>query len=233
MPAAAKARILIIDDEPAIRRFLEISLRAQDFAVIEAANGEEGLAAAAALQPDLIILDLGLPDRDGGDVLRELRTTSTVPVIALSVRDREVEKVRLLDLGANDYVTKPFGVQELMARVRALLRARGAGESGDVVYDDGVLRIDLARRVVTREGQPVALSRKEFALLAILLRHAGRVVTQAQLLREVWGTSHDEDTHYLRVLVGRLRQRLGDSAAEPRYLITEPGVGLRFRGVEG
>lgn len=223
------ARVLVVDDEPQIRRFLEISLRAQGYAVVEAGTGQGGLEALATQGADLVILDLGLPDLDGHAVLRSLREWSQVPVIVLTVRAGEAEKVAALDAGANDYVTKPFGVQELMARVRALLRSHAlpAGDSPPV-YDDGHLRIDLARREVSVLGEAVVLSRKEYALLALLLRHAGRVVTQPQLLRELWGPTHQEDTHYLRILVAKLRQKLGDDAAAPRWIATEPGVGLRF-----
>ena len=227
-PDAAQAPppvVLVVDDEPQIRRFLDIGLRAQGYRTLLAEDGAQGLTMAAASKPDLVILDLGLPDRDGLHVLRELRDWSAVPVIVLTVRASEDQKVALLDAGANDYVTKPFGVQELMARIRALLRHRATGES-QPVFDDGRLRIDLVRREVQLGGAPVPLSRKEYALLAVLLRHAGRVVTQPQLLRELWGPSHEEDVHYLRILVGKLRHKLGDDAAAPRYIATEPGVGL-------
>lgn len=227
MTELAGTRILIVDDEPQIRRFLGIGLRAQGYDVVEAANGREGLERLATGGADLVVLDLGLPDLDGLEVLRELRAWSSVPVLVLSVRASEAEKVRLLDAGANDYMTKPFGVQELSARLRALLRLKPE-QGAESVFDDGRLRIDLGRRQVTLAGEPVVLSRKEWALLTLLLRHAGRVVTQPQLLRELWGPTHQEDTHYLRILVAKLRSKLGDDAAAPRYLQTEPGVGLRF-----
>lgn len=227
---AQPARILVIDDEPQIRRFLDISLRAQGHAVWQAGNGRDGLALLATQGADLVVLDLGLPDMDGHEVLRELRGWSAVPVLVLSVRADEAGKVAALDAGANDYVTKPFGTPELMARIRALLRdAAGATQASASVYDDGCLRVDMALREVTLDGRPLALTRKEYALLALLARHAGRVVTQPQLLREVWGPTHQEDTHYLRILVGKLRQKLGDDAASPRWIVTEPGVGLRLR----
>jgi two-component system KDP operon response regulator KdpE len=171
---------------------------------------------------------MGLPDRDGLDVLSDIRQWSRVPVIVLTVRSGESEKVAALDAGANDYVTKPFGVQELMARIRALLRSQVAVDEALPVFVDDHLRVDLSRREVSLDGEPVVLSRKEYALLALLVRHAGRVVTQPQLLREVWGPTHQEDTHYLRILVGKLRQKLGDDASAPRWIATEPGVGLRF-----
>lgn len=226
--ASSPARILVIDDEPQIRRFLEISLRAQGHAVVEAASGRAGLAELAAHGADLVVLDLGLPDIDGQQVLRELRQWTQVPVIVLSVRAAESEKVRALDAGANDYLTKPFGTEELMARVRAQLRGRSSDDAAPV-YDDGHLRVDLALRQVAVDGRVLALSRKEYALLAALVRHPGRVLTQPQLLREIWGPDHAGDTHYLRVLAAKLRQKLGEDAARPRYLETEPGVGLRFR----
>ena len=227
-PSTAPARVLVIDDEPQIRKFLEISLRAQGYAVDLADTGQGGLDALAVRGADLVVLDMGLPDRDGHAVLHELRQWSQVPVIVLTVRSGEAEKVAVLDAGANDYVTKPFGVQELMARIRALLRSHaGPGETAPV-FDDGHLRVDLSRREVSLAGEPVALSRKEYALLAFLVQHAGRVVTQPQLLRELWGPTHQHDTHYLRILVAKLRQKLGDDAAAPRWIATEPGVGLRF-----
>lgn len=224
----APARVLVVDDEPQIRKFLDISLRAQGYRVESAVDGETGLQALAAHGADIVILDLGLPDRDGHEVLRRLREWSQVPVIVLTVRADEREKVAALDAGANDYVTKPFGVQELMARIRALLRTRGSSGDELPVYQDGQLRIDLARREVMLNGEIVQLARKEYALLALLVQHAGRVVTQPQMLRELWGSRHEHDTHYLRVLVGKLRQKLGDDAASPRWIATEPGVGLRF-----
>lgn len=220
--------MLVIDDEPQIRRFLDISLRAQGYEVMLAASGRDGLAALVAQGADLVVLDIGLPDIDGHEVLRELRAWSQVPVIMLSVRAGESEKVMALDEGANDYVTKPFGTQELMARIRVLLRQQTGVQEENALFDDGHLRIDLARREVRLNGELLALGRKEYALLALLLKHAGRVVTQPQILREVWGATHQDDTHYVRILVGKLRQKLGDDAVAPRYIATEPGVGLRF-----
>ncbi|BCT92485.1 DNA-binding response regulator [Lysobacter helvus] len=222
------ARLLVIDDEPQIRKFLDIGLRAQGYQVLLAETGQGGLDLLATQGADLVILDLGLPDRDGHEVLRALREWSNVPVIVLTVRSDETGKVAALDAGANDYVTKPFGVQELMARVRALLRAHAAPADTPPVHDDGRLRVDLARREVTLDGNPIVLARKEYALLALLVQNAGRVVTQPQLLRELWGPTHDQDTHYLRILVAKLRQKLGDDAAAPKWIATEPGVGLRF-----
>ena len=231
----ASPHVLVVDDEPQIRRFLDIGYRAQGYRVSLAGNAAEALDVLAGGDVDLLVLDLGLPDRDGGDVLRELRGWSDLPVIVLTARFAEDEKVRLLDAGANDYVTKPFGVKELLARSRGLLRMQVAAGAAPVapVYDDGQLRVDLARREVFVDGALLDLSRKEYALLALLVTHAGRVVTQPQLLREIWGPTHERDTHYLRILVGKLRQKLGDDAARPRWIATEPGVGLRFLGREG
>lgn len=229
-PAAIPpARILVIDDEPQIRRFLEIALRAEGYQVAVAERGREGLERLALHGADLVVLDLGLPDLEGHEVLAELRTWSTVPVIVLSVRASEAEKVRALDAGAHDFVTKPFGIQELMARVRGLLRHRGSAREEPPVVSDGRLEIDLARRRVTLGGTAVHLTRKEFAVLAELVHHAGRVVTQQHLLRQHWGPGHVEDTHYLRIVIARLRQKLGDDPARPRWIATEPGVGYRFQ----
>jgi two-component system KDP operon response regulator KdpE len=224
---APRAHVLVVDDEPQIRRFLGISLRAQGYEAIEAADGRSALAALAAGGIDAIVLDLGLPDMDGRDVLRDLREWSRVPVLVLSARGREEEKVALLDAGANDYVTKPFGVQELMARLRVLLRLERDGEQA-AALEIQELSIDLPRRILHVRGESVTLTRREWSLLALLLRHRGRVLTQSQLLRELWGPTHVDDTHYLRILVAKLRAKLGDNAAEPRYIFTEPGVGLRF-----
>lgn len=223
--------VLVVDDEPQIRRFLDIGYRAQGYRVALAANASEALAVLAQGDVDLVVLDLGLPDRDGGDLLRELRSWSDVPVIVLTARYAEEQKVALLDAGANDYVTKPFGVKELLARSRGLLRIHAVAHTAPVppIYDDGRLRVDLARREVAIDGALLELSRKEYALLALLVTHAGRVVTQPQLLREIWGPTHERDTHYLRILVGKLRLKLGDDAANPRWILTEPGVGLRLR----
>jgi two-component system, OmpR family, KDP operon response regulator KdpE len=227
---SAAPRILVIDDEAQIRRFLDIGLRAEGYEVLLAANAADGLALAATQSPDLVILDIGLPDREGHDVLAELRQWSQVPVLMLSVRDAENEKVRALDHGANDYVTKPFGIQELMARLRALLRNRPGEPELPPRYDDGRLAVDMARREVHLDGVLLSLTRKEYAVLALLLRHSGRVVTQQQVLREVWGATHVQDTHYLRIVLGKLRQKLGDDPVTPRWLKTEPGVGYRFLG---
>lgn len=222
------ARILVIDDEPQIRRFLDISLRAVGYQAILASTGYEGLSLLEREGADLVILDIGLPDMDGHEVLRALRKRSHVPVMMLSVRAGEAEKVAALDAGANDYVTKPFGTQEFMARVRAMLRQRGGPAGSSPRFDDGYLQVDFRTREVTLAGEPLSLARKEFALLSMLIRHRDQVVTQPQILREVWGTAHQGDAHYVRVLVAKLRHKLKETPAEPRYILTEPGVGLRF-----
>ena len=221
--------ILVIDDEPQIRKFLRISLSSQGYKVIEAGTGEEGLSQAALSAPALVVLDLGLPDMDGQTVLRELRQWSAVPVLVLSVRAGESDKVEALDGGANDYVSKPFGIQEFLARVRVLLRqAAVVPGSSSAILTRGELSIDLASRQVSLAGQGVTLTRKEYALLALLAQHAGRVLTQQQLLKDIWGPSHAEDSHYLRIVVGHLRHKLGDDPTAPRYIVTEPGVGYRL-----
>ena len=222
------ATLLVIDDEPQIRKFLRISLASQGYKVIEAATGAEGLTQAALARPDLVVLDLGLPDLDGQQVLAELREWSSVPVLVLSVRASEAQKVQALDSGANDYVTKPFGIQEFLARVRGLLRQASRGEGGEAAVELGSLQIDLALRRVTLEGVPLALTRKEYAVLAQLARYPGRVITQQQLLKDIWGPSHVEDSHYLRIVVGHLRQKLGDDPTAPRFVFTEAGVGYRL-----
>lgn len=222
------ATLLVIDDEPQIRKFLRISLASQGYKVLEAGLGADGLAQAALHRPDLVVLDLGLPDMDGQQVLRELREWSQVPVLVLSVRASELQKVEALDNGANDYVTKPFGIQEFLARVRALLRQAPLADERPAQVCAGALLIDLAARQVLLDGQPVALTRKEYAVLAQLARHPGRVITQQQLLKDIWGPTHGHDSHYLRIVVGHIRQKLGDDPTAPRYLMTEAGVGYRL-----
>ncbi|WP_416224408.1 response regulator [Acinetobacter sp. ANC 4648] len=221
--------ILIIDDETQIRKFLDIALRAQGYKTILAETGQQGLETLALHGADLVILDLGLPDLDGQEVLKELRVWSQVPVIILSVRSSEEEKVALLDAGANDYVTKPFNVQELMARIRVMLRNIPT-QVESAIFDDGFLRINFAQRQVFIENQLLALTRKEFQLLMLLAQHSGQLITQPQILKELWGPTHQEDTHYLRILVAKLRSKLSDDAIHPKYIMTESGVGLRFIG---
>ncbi|MEX5342394.1 response regulator [Pseudomonas sp. I2] len=222
------ATLLVIDDEPQIRKFLRISLVSQGYKVIEAATGGEGLAQAALARPDLVVLDLGLPDMDGQQVLRELREWSAVPVMVLSVRASEVQKVDALDGGANDYVTKPFGIQEFLARIRALLRHAPQTGAVESVASFGPLTVDFAYRKVMLDGVEVPLTRKEYALLAQLAAHPGRVITQQQLLKDIWGPTHVDDTHYLRIVVAHVRQKLGDDPTAPRFIITEAGVGYRL-----
>ena len=219
------ARVLLIDDERQIHRFLKPALEAAGYAVEQAETAAEGLRLAASRAPDAVLLDLGLPDQDGHEVLARLRAFSAVPVIILSARDREAEKIAALDAGADDYVEKPFGVGELLARIRAALRHRLAAQGHDGPYAAGVLEIDFERRAVRVEGRAVTLSPREYALLDLLARNAGRVMTHKQLLTAVWGPAHAGDVQYLRVYVGHLRQKLGDAGT---LLATEPGVGYRL-----
>ncbi|PWG64678.1 DNA-binding response regulator [Spiribacter halobius] len=220
--------MLVIDDEIQIRRFLRISLASEGYEVLEASSGERGIELAATGLPALVILDLGLPGQDGQEVLSAIRREAATPVLVLSVRGGERDKVRALDAGANDYVTKPFGLEEFLARVRNLLRVPQWQIPGDGVYDDGQLRIDLQRRRVTAQGVSARLTAKEYEVLRRLMAQPDQVVTQGHLLREIWGPTHGRDTHYLRIIVGRLRQKLGDDPTEPRYIHTEPGVGYRL-----
>lgn len=222
------ARILVIDDEPQIRKFLRISLGANGYDVAEAENATTGLAAAKETPPDLLILDLGLPDMDGQEVVSAIRAFSAVPIIILSVRADEFDKVEALDRGANDYVVKPFGIAELMARVRAVLRAK-APQPADEVVSAGAVRIDLGRLIVTKGGAEVHLSKKEWELLAFLARRPDHVLTHRHILKEVWGPAHVDDTAYLRVYVNQLRQKLEDDPAQPALIVTDPGVGYRLR----
>ncbi len=226
----AVAKILVVDDEPQIRKFLRISLNAHGYVVVEAARGEDGISQCATEQPDLVILDLGLPDLDGQRVIARIREWSAVPILVLSVRTDEDEKVRALNNGAYDYVTKPFSIAELIARIRVGLRAHGTEEAVPSIVNAGPLVIDLPARSVTLDGAPVKLSKKEFEILRLLAVNAGRVLTHQYLLREVWGPAQVEENHYLRVYVGHLRQKLGDSPDNPAYIVTEPGVGYRFVG---
>ncbi len=230
-PSAADGSVvLVIEDEPAILRFLRASLVAQGFRLVEATSGDEGLRQAATRQPDIVVLDLGLPDVDGLEVIRRLREWTAVPIIVLSARGQESDKIAALDAGADDYVSKPFGVGELLARMRVALRhaARGPHDAANPVFALGELQVDLARRRVSVRGAEIHLTPIEYRLLTTLVRHAGRVVTHRQLLREVWGQPYSEQTHYLRVFMGALRRKLEADPARPRYLRTEPGVGYRL-----
>jgi two-component system KDP operon response regulator KdpE len=226
---------LIIEDEPHMRRFLRATLRGNAFQVVEAASAREGLAQAAGRNPEIILLDLGLPDRDGREVTRELRHTTRAPIIILSARGQEHEKVALLDLGADDYLTKPFGAAELLARIRVALRHAAAPpeEMKEPVYLAGEVTVDVLRRQVFRGQEEVHLTPTEYKLLATLIRHAGRVITHRQLLHEVWGANFVAQTHYLRVYMAQLRHKLERDPTRPRLLVTEPGIGYRLREDEG
>lgn len=230
MTDALRATILLIEDDPQIRRFLRASLTSQGYRLLEAVTGEEGLSLAASQRPELVILDLGLPDLDGLEVARRLREWASIPMLVLSARGKERDKIAALDLGADDYVTKPFGVGELLARIRVALRhAPGPEKDGkEPVFEVGDLRVDLSRRYVSVRDRQVHLTPIEFKLLAVLVRHAGKVVTHRQLLDSVWGHSFGEQTHYLRVYMQQLRKKLEATPAHPRYLRTEPGVGYRL-----
>jgi two-component system KDP operon response regulator KdpE len=223
--------ILLIEDEPQMRRFLGATLRAHRFQVVESASAREGLAQAAGRNPEVILLDLGLPDRDGLEVTREIRRSMPTPIIVISARGQERDKVAALDLGADDYLTKPFGVPELLARIRVALRhaAQAPGSSGEAIFQTGELKVDLERRRVFRDGEEAHLTPTEYKLLVSLVRNAGRVVTHRQLLREVWGTNYEEQSHYLRVYMAQLRHKLERDPTRPRLLLTEPGVGYRLR----
>ena len=225
--------VLLVEDDPALRRALRTTLRNREFEVLEAASGATALVVAADGRPDVVILDLGLPDLDGLDVLRRLRAFSDVPVIVLTARDEQADKVRALDAGADDYVTKPFDTEELLARIRAALRRvpHAVAVSPVVRVDD--LENDLARRLVTRGDEPVHLTRTELTLLEQLATHPGQLLTQEYLLREVWGPGYGTESNYLRVYVGQLRKKLGDDATRPRLILTEPGVGYRWIAGEG
>jgi two-component system, OmpR family, KDP operon response regulator KdpE len=223
--------VLLIEDEPQMRRFLVSTLRAHDYQVVEASSAREGLAQAAGRNPEVILLDLGLPDLDGLEVTREIRRSTHTPIIVLSARGQEHDKVTALDLGADDYLTKPFGVSELLARLRVALRhsALPPGMQGELVFTAGELRVDLERRQVFRGDEEVHLTPTEYKLLATLIRHAGKVVTHRQLLHEVWGANYTDQSHYLRVYMAQLRHKLERDPTRPRILTTEPGIGYRLR----
>jgi two-component system, OmpR family, KDP operon response regulator KdpE len=220
--------VLVVDDEIQIRRFLRAGFELEGYSVCEAENGNEAIRATTLRPADLVILDLALPDIDGANVLARLRSWSTVPVIVLSVRSSEAEKVRLLELGADDYVVKPFGMAELLARAKAALRRQARGSSGEsTIMVDG-LKIDLAARAVFLDDERLTLTPKEYRLLQILAQHAGNVVTHQQLLKDVWGQPHVDDTHYLRIFVRKLRKKIETDPNRPRILLTELGVGYRL-----
>lgn len=221
--------VIVIEDEPTIRRFIRMSLEAEGCQVYEADSVQRGLIEAGTRQPDMVVLDLGLPDGDGVDFIRDLRAWSDIPVIVLSARTTEADKVGALDAGADDYLTKPFGAAELLARVRAHLRRRArAGGSGTTVFEFGKIRVDLGKRIVERAGAPLHLTPIEYRLLAYLITHPDSVLTHRQLLKNVWGPSHADDSHYVRVYMGLLRKKIEDEPSQPRHIVTEAGVGYRF-----
>ena len=227
MSAENLPRILIIDDELAIRRFLHTILSCEDFSLHEAENGHAGLAAAAAFKPDIILLDLGLPDLDGIEVITRLREWSKVPIIVLSVREHENDKVAALNAGADDYLTKPFGVGELLARIRATLR-RSLQEIPEPIFTCNDLQVDLTRRLVTISGEEVSLTPTEYDILRLMVSHAGKVLTHSQILKQVWGIAYLEQPHVLRVNISNLRRKIEADPSRPRHIITEPGVGYRL-----
>ncbi|MBN1136486.1 MAG: response regulator [Anaerolineae bacterium] len=221
-------RVLVVDDERAIRRFLQAALDAHGYVVFEAASGQEALRSVIADRPDLVILDLGLPDIDGIEVTRRLREWSTMPIIILSVREQETDKIAALDAGADDYLTKPFGIGELMARMRVVLRRVAEPETAPV-WQSGDLVVDLARRRVTVKGEEVSLTPTEYDLLRVLVQHAGKVLIHRQLLRQVWGVGYESELHLLRVNISNLRRKIEPDPARPQIILTEPGVGYRLR----
>jgi two-component system, OmpR family, KDP operon response regulator KdpE len=228
--ASHTTSILVIDDEVQIRRLLALTLKAHGYAVVEAETGEDGILQAAMRHPDLIVLDLGLPDMDGSEALKQIRAWSTVPVLILSVRNDEEEKVRLLDAGADDYVTKPFSTSEFLARVRVALRhtATVGQNEQQSVFQAGALCVDVAARTVKLRGQAVKLTTTEYKILQLFIKHAGKVLTHTHILREIWGPSYTEESQYLRVYVAQLRRKLEENPAEPRLILTESGVGYRL-----
>lgn len=232
--SVASPTILVIEDEAPIQKFLRLALGSQGYQLVESETGADGLLQAATRSPDLIILDLGLPDMDGVELVRRLREWSKVPVIIVSARGKEQDKIVALDAGADDYLTKPFNVGELLARVRVAMRhaAIAHTEAGDPVFVSGDLTVDLLRRRVTAHAQDIHLTPNEFKLLAVLVKHAGMVLTHRQLLKEVWGPGSGHETHYVRVYMNQLRQKLEQDPSRPRHLMTEPGVGYRLVALE-
>jgi len=221
--------VLVIEDEPNIRRFVRMSLEAEGCQVYETDSMQRGLIAAGTRRPDMVVLDLGLPDGDGVDFIRDLRAWSDIPIIVLSARTTEADKVGALDSGADDYLTKPFGAAELLARVRAQLRRRSSATgNGSTVFEFGKMRVDLGKRLVERAGEPLHLTPIEYRLLAFLVTHPDSVLTHRQLLKAVWGPSHADDSHYIRVYMGLLRKKIEADPSQPRHIVTEAGVGYRF-----
>lgn len=221
--------VLVIEDEAPIRHFILTTLSGAGYRIVVAESGKEGLTQAMAWNPDVVLLDLGLPDLDGLEVIRRLREWTFKPIIVLTARSQEHDKVAALDLGADDYLTKPFGIEELLARMRVALRRTARTEAGESVFQMGDLRVDLEKRLVFLGGEEVHLSATEYKLLAVLVRHAGKVITHRQLLKEVWGPLHADEAQYLRVYMRQLRAKLEENPARPRYLLTEIGVGYRLR----
>ncbi len=226
-----KNKILIIDDEPDIRKLLRISFESQDYSVEEAPNGTEGIKLIPLIQPDLIILDLGLPDMDGMDVLKNIRSWSRMPVIILSVRNDEQSIITALDNGADDYLTKPFSVKELFARARNIFRKK-VEIPGASIFENGPLKVDLTSRIVTVNDKEIKLTSTEYSLLCAFIKYSGRVVTHMQLLKDVWGGNSVEQNQYLRVYVGHLRQKIETDPSKPKFIVTEPGIGYRFKLLE-
>lgn len=221
-------KILVIEDDPQIRKFLTITLTSHDYAIIPAESGGEGIRLATSVKPDAVLLDLGLPDMDGTEVIASLREWSKMPIIVLSVRNKEEEKVKAFDLGANDYVTKPFGTAELLARVRAALRDAIVAQAEDTEITIGDLHIDLMKRVVSLRGERVKLSPKEFNLLKVLAMNVGKLLTHKYLMKEVWGEAYTDDNQYLRIYIAQLRQKLEKDPARDQFIINEPGIGYRL-----
>lgn len=226
--SSAPAKILVIEDDPQIRKFLTITLTAHDYTVIAVESGKEGIRLATSVKPDAMLLDLGLPDLDGTEVIRSVRAWSKLPIIVLSVRDGEAEKIKAFDLGANDYVTKPFGAGELLARLRAALRNAIIAEAEDTVVALGDLQIDLLQRQVTLRGERIKLSPKEFSLLKVLALNAGKLLTHHYLMRQVWGEAYGADNQYLRIYIAQLRQKLEQDPARDQFIVNEPGIGYRL-----
>jgi len=228
VPETALPKVLVVDDEPAFRRLLRITLEAEGYVVFHAGSGREAVDQVAAHRPHLVLLDLGLPDMDGIEVIKLLRGQVQIPIIVLSVREQEADKITALDAGAEDYLTKPFSSGELLARIRVVLRRAAQDPQGSTFTSDG-LEVDLARRTVTANGQEVRLSPTEYDLLRVLVTQAGKVLTHRQLLRQVWGVGYEGESHLLRVTMGHLRHKLESDPARPRWIITEPGIGYRLR----
>jgi two-component system KDP operon response regulator KdpE len=224
----SQPKILVVEDDPQIRKFLTITLTSHDYAVIPAESGGEGIRLATSIKPDAILLDLGLPDMDGGDVIASVREWSKIPIIVLSVRNQEEEKIRVFDLGANDYMTKPFGTGELLARLRASLRDAIVAEAEETSIIIGDLTIDFMKRIVTLRGERIKLSPKEFNLLKVLAMNAGKLLTHTYLMQQVWGEAYSGDNQYLRIYIAQLRQKLEKDPARDQFIINEPGIGYRF-----